>query len=215
MKIWTSKYRRHWVSPYKIAETICFWREIDYDEPWVKRFNKVAEPVCQGLQWFLDRIHPRIKYVKIDYWDVWSLDHTLADIIAPALKKLKEQKHGSPMVDDEDVPVHLQSAGYKAGKRRKKKGIELQAHALDMGDDDTTLHDRWDWVLGEMIWAFDQMLDDEKGEGQFWDHSASSGLPWEASYVSPKCDWDGLKRHQERMQNGFRLFGRYYLALWD
>jgi hypothetical protein len=29
------------------------------------------------------------------------------------------------------------------------------------------------------------------------------------------CDWDGLKLEQERIQNGFRLFGKYYQGLWD
>jgi hypothetical protein len=78
MKIWTSKYRNHWVSPYTVAEKLCFWREVDYDEPWVKRFVKIVSPICEGWQWFLDRVHPRIEYVKIDRWDTWSMDHTLA-----------------------------------------------------------------------------------------------------------------------------------------
>ena len=216
MKIWTSKYRNHWVSPYRIAEKLCFWREIDYDEPWVKRFKNIVNPVCVGLQWFLDKIHPPIQYVKIDRWDTWSMDHTLAVVIVPMLKQLRDTKHGSPLVDDEDVPVHLQSERFKKNKKRTKKGMELQVHAIDMGDDDSTLHERWEWVLNEEIWAFEQMLDDEKGEGKFWDHSQTNGsAPWDENYVSPKCDWDGLRAHTARMQNGFRLFGKYFTAHWD
>jgi hypothetical protein len=45
MKIYTSKYRNHWVSPYRIAEKIFFWREIDYDEPIVKKINIVLSPI--------------------------------------------------------------------------------------------------------------------------------------------------------------------------
>ena len=30
-----------------------------------------------------------------------------------------------------------------------------------------------------------------------------------------ECDWDALKAHQKRNANGFRLFGKYYEALWD
>lgn len=216
MKIWTSKYRSHWLSPYKIAEIICFWREVDYDEPWVKQFNKIVGPVCEGWQWFLDKIHPRIVYVKIDHWDTWSMDHTLAEVILPMLKQLKATKHGSAMIDDEDVPVQLQSAAYKKAKKKPKRsaGNSSDIHAID-SDNDDTIHERWDWVLSEEIWAFEQMLDDEKGESKFWDHSQCRGLPWEADHVSPTCDWDGLKAHQERMQNGFRLFGKYYLCHWD
>ena len=28
-------------------------------------------------------------------------------------------------------------------------------------------------------------------------------------------DFVGMKRHQDRMSNGFRLFGKYYEGLWD
>jgi hypothetical protein len=29
------------------------------------------------------------------------------------------------------------------------------------------------------------------------------------------CDWDGLNAYEKRIQNGFRLFGKYYSHLWD
>ena len=223
MKIWTSKYRNHWVSPYTILKAVCFWEKDDdvfYDhcnnyKPVYGRWVKRLDPICQAWQWFLDKIHPRWSYIKIDFWDTWSMDHTLADVILPMLKQLRDTKHGSPYVDDEDVPVHLQSDGYKKGRRRKKKGIEVNAHAVDMGDNDTTLHDRWDWVLSEMIWAFEQKADD-KSEDKFWDHTNTNGsAPWDEDYVAPKCDWEALRAHQERKANGFRLFGRYFESLWD
>jgi hypothetical protein len=217
MKIWTSKYRSHWVSPYKIAETICFWREVDYDEPWVKQFNKIVGPVCEGWQWFLDKIHPRIVYVKIDHWDTWSFDHTLAEIILPGLRQLKATKHGSPMVDEEDVPVHLQSSAFKKSKKRKPKHAgNPDIHAVDMDNDDT-IHERWDWVLGEIIWAFEQKVKDD-AEGQFFDHSEVDPelKPWDdESYKRVKYDHEGHQAWQRRKDNGFRLFGRYYEALWD
>jgi len=55
----------------------------------------------------MDVIHPKIDYVKIDRWDTWSMDHTLAKIILPMLKQLKDTKHGSAIVDLEDVPEEL------------------------------------------------------------------------------------------------------------
>jgi hypothetical protein len=30
-----------------------------------------------------------------------------------------------------------------------------------------------------------------------------------------KVDKEGLKAHQDRKQNGFRLFGTYFQTLWD
>ena len=88
MKIYISNYRNHWYSPYKICEKICFWREIDYDEPWVVRVNKVLEPIMTLRMKLLELVCPRIEYVKIDRWDTWSMDHTLALIVLPMLKQL-------------------------------------------------------------------------------------------------------------------------------
>ena len=222
MRVWTSKYRNHWISPYTILKRVCFWENDDgvfYDhdvayKPVYGKWVKFLDPICTAWQKFLDIVHPRWSYIKIDSWDTWSMDHTLADVVLPMLKQLKATKHGSPFVDDEDVPVHLQSEQYKKGRKRTKKAVEPYAHAVDMGDDDTTLHDRWDWVLGEMIWAFEQKVDDNS-EDKFWDHSKDHGMPWDPDYVRPTCDWEGLRAHQARKTNGFRLFGKYFEALWD
>jgi hypothetical protein len=45
---------------------------------------------------FLDIIHPRVEYIKIDKHDTWGMDTTLATIILPMLKQLKATKHGYP-----------------------------------------------------------------------------------------------------------------------
>lgn len=81
--------------------------------------------------------------IHIDDFDVWNLDHTLALIIHPALMKLKEIKHGSPFVDDEDVPEKLKSTSAKS----KKNNYDV----------DSNHHKRWDYVLNEMIFAFDSI----------------------------------------------------------
>ena len=69
MKVYISKYRDHWLSPYTICEKICWWREIDYDEPWVKRVVAILDPVMGVWRDFLDFVHPPINYVKIDNYD--------------------------------------------------------------------------------------------------------------------------------------------------
>ena len=115
MKIYKSNYRNHWLSPYTILEKIFFWREIEYDEPIIKKLSDFLTPFSIAWQKFLDFVHPRINYVKIDRYDTWSMDHTLADIILPMLKQLRDTKHGSPMVDVEDVPEELRIVGYEGG----------------------------------------------------------------------------------------------------
>jgi hypothetical protein len=67
------------------------------------------------------------------------------------------------------------------------------------------MHAKWDWVLDEMIFAFEHIC----GDNEDWD----SGL-W-------KIDVDEWPRPRlrittgDRIQNGLRLFGKYYRGLWD
>jgi len=209
MKVYLSSYRSHWISPYKIMEKIIFWREIDYEEPFIEKCSNVLTPICVVIQKVLDIIHPKINYVKIDRWDTWSMDHTLAEIILPMLKQLRAESHGSPFVDEEDVPAEMRS-----GKKKSKKMVDPSIQALESSEDDM-IHKRWQYVLDEMIWAFEQKVTDD-AESKFFDHSKSKGkLPWHEDYVGPKVDWDGLNAHNERKRNAFRLFGKYYENLWD
>ena len=148
--------------------------------------------------------------VKIDKWDTWSMDHTLAYIIVPMLKQLKETKQGAPCVYPEDVPTEL---------RPTKK--ELTAYTKN-GDTDSKFFDRWDWVLGEMIFAFESKHVD-------WEEQFSSGehdVQWierdndmfewvKGPNDTYEVDWDGRQAYQDRISNGFKLFGKYYENLWD
>ena len=125
--------------------------------------------------------------IRIDKFDTWSMDHTLAPIILPMLVQLKETKHGAPIVNMKDVPKEL---------RATKK--QLDAYGKN-GDVDPKHFDRWDWILDEMIWAFEQKCRDD----------------WMEDYYYNKWDQEGAKAHQARMSNGFRLFGTYFENLWD
>ena len=218
MKVYISKYRDHWLSPYTICEKICWWREIDYDEPWVQRIVKILNPVMGVWRDFLDIVHPRIEYVKIDPWDTWSMDSTLTPIILPMLKQLKKDKHGAPYTEDADVPERLRSTTKAAIKSKKESW-----------DTDCNHFKRWDWIMDEMIWAFEQLADD--WEAQF--HTGKSDIVWVPSKeldakgkpltyemkAGPKDTrkWDkkGYMKHSARIDNGTRLFGKYFRALWD
>ena len=202
MKVYLSKYRYHWISPYTILEVVFFWRKIDYDEPIIDKWSDRLAPICQGIQKVLDFIHPKINYVKIDRWDTWSMDHTLSYIIVPMLKQLKETKHGAPFTDDEDAPEELKSTSAPPKEND--------------WDTDENHFKRWDWILSEMIWAFEQNLDD-KSEEKFFDHAEwdEKEKDFGKNLHKIKIDQEGLKIHQDRKKNGFRLFGKYYQGLWD
>jgi len=202
MKVYISKYRYHWISPYTILEKVFFWREIDYSEPLIEKWSDRLHPISKAVEYVLDFIHPKINYVKIDMWDTWSMDHTLSHIIVPMLKQLKQTTHGAPNVDDDDVPEELKSISAPVKE--------------DEWDTDKNHFKRWDWVLDEMIWAFEQNLDYNSDE-KFFDHSnvvkTNHDIFGQISQI--KIDHLGLEAHQKRKANGFRLFGKYYQGLWD
>ena len=202
MKVYINCYKNHWISPYTICEKICFWREIEYDEPWVKRTNKVLYPLMYAVSkiWsFFDR---KIDYVKIDRWDTWSMDSTLSIIILPMLKQLQRDKHGYPMIGDEDVPEYLQS------HMAQPKEYEWDA--------DDLAEKRWDWILNEMIFAFEHLVDDS-WEEEFWTGEHGKGDSFEEMLNTSTRKWDkeGQQVIETRINNGLKLFGKYYRHLWD
>ena len=228
MKIYKSKYRDHWVSPYTILELVCFWEKDrdriynlnnDANNPY-DRWVNILNPICRAWNWFLDRVHPPINVVKIDYWDTWSMDHTLADIVLPMLKQLKATKQGAPFVDDEDVPEHLRSTA--APPKENEYDVDAN-HFL-----------RWDWALDEMIFAFECKVQDDWTEKYYTGKADYQFVKLDKTTFNPitgkeeglsemvegpnhtqKVDWDGMKAQQARITNGFKLFGKYFEALWD
>jgi len=124
--------------------------------------------------------------IIIHSWDTWNMDYTLAKIILPMLKQLKATKHGSPNVDNEDVPINLRAPEEDVLKYKT------------LGETDPDFFKRWDWVLDEMIYAFDCKVNKEEVYMRF-----------------DIKDRRGMEKEQERISNGFRLFGKYYESLWD
>jgi hypothetical protein len=197
------KPRYHWTSPYTILETILFWKDwdnISCDTPWVEKWSNRLVPISHYIGKVLDFIHPEVDYVKIERHDTWSMDHTLAPIILPMLKQLQATKQGSPKVDDEDVPFEIRS---------------YTAWPGEAWETDEHWHKRWDYVLAEMIWAFEQKVDDS-AEHAFFDHSeVDDSKPVLETIGQIKFDKVGYEAYNARKQNGFRLFGKYYEGLWD
>ena len=120
--------------------------------------------------------------------------------------------HGPRHVDDEDVPEELKSTS---------------APPTEDYDVDDNHFKRWDYVMDEMIFAHQSKLDDD------WQSQFYTGV---ADYIhvevpsekygklyqmkegpnhTQTIDWEGMKAYEARIQNGFRLFGKYYQGLWD
>jgi hypothetical protein len=230
MKVKIGKYINY-IGPYQIAEKLCFWVKEVEDEygiknkpQWVHNFGtwlaggEEKESLLYKFCLWVESKRTRKIQVKIDRWDTWSMDHTLSYIILPMLKQLNETKHGAPGTDDEDVPEELRST---AAEPKENEYDTDSNHFL-----------RWDWIMAEMIFAFECQLDDT-WEEKYWtgEWGKPDFIKSDKEYPNPvtgemestfqlnsgtrKCDWDGLKKEQERISNGFRLFGKYYQALWD
>jgi len=216
MKVYTNGYPNHWLSPYTIIDLAFFWTAwsrchrakgvIDDNNyvirpDWTDRLADRLTPVCEIIQKIQQIVNPQIRLVRIDPYDTWSMDHTLAHIIHPMLIQLQATKNGAPFTDDEDVPERLQSTAAPARENE--------------WDTDEFHFARWDWILDEMIWAFAQQRKDDDVR-EFYDHSESDKeTDFNESLSKLKVDREGLEAHQARKANGFRLFGKYYSALWD
>ena len=122
MKVYIGPYK-NWIGPYQIADMIFFWvlrypEDPKLDERWdYKLHDKLGDWLAgkdgnswlaRLCNWVQTKRHRKIK-VRIDNYDVWGADHTMALVIHPILKLLQESKHGAPLVDDEDVPEELKS----------------------------------------------------------------------------------------------------------
>lgn len=210
---------RRWERTYEWFRSDSYCHD---EEDW-KWFDKIIYKMFDGLDYLFRPLNrwsncrPRKIKIHIDDYDVWSMDNTLAMIIHPMLVRLKEEKHGSPCVDLEDVPRSL---------RPTEEACKTN------GFIDNTVHERWAWVLDEMIWTFATLIDPEAGEDQFH-HNLDQlemnfvkieGMPastlefnYQKDPAKPKywVDKEGKKLHNERISNGLRLFAKYYRSLWD
>lgn len=198
MKVYIGPYR-NWFGPYQIAENLLFWMDKDSDRvgnfgDWLAK----CKPLCRICDWIHSKKNRKTE-IRIDKYDTWNMDHTLALIVLPMLKQLKETKHGSPYTDDEDVPEHLRS-----DPNRIKMG-DPDIRSVESWDPDNTIHIRWEWVMDEMIYAFEMELDED------WDMRIyeKHGNDWPPEALAER------KVIHDRIANGFRLFGKYYQGLWD
>lgn len=206
MKVYIGPYVDRWISN---VHDRYMMKKYGYDN-WPEtqtRFENLLEKYEDTLQWvynhsinlYLDRKERKVR-VKLHRYDTWGMDDTLAPIILPMLVQLKETKHGAPIVDNEDVPKHLHMT------KKEKEAFNRDGSTTDK------FFERWDWVMDEMIWAFEQKTID--WEEQYYGEWVEDETQPLGGY-SVGTDYDGIEAHQKRMSNGFRLFGKYYESLWD
>ena len=204
MKVTIGPYINHWVSDVYSDHMIKKYGYMNWPENQT-RYETFLERLEDTLQWiynhtinlYLERKERRVQ-VKIHKYDTCSMDSTLAPIILPMLKQLRDTKHGAPLVDDKDVPDNLKSTN-----------APIKENECDT---DANYFKRWDYVLDEMIWAFEQKNRDHWQDDYYGDYNEDpDGTSGRFEWIDHK----GQEAHQDRMTNAFQLFGKYYESLWD
>lgn len=160
--------------------------------------------------------------INIENFDTWSLDATLALIILPALIQLKNVKHG--------VPSEFGDVGGDSSLSQDSFDFYKESYddAFEKGVK------RWHEVLNKMIWSFEQLTKDDYSD-QY--HHGEMNMDWKKTdklYPNPvtgvmEATWQMIDKnpeehwydhvghmlHEERIQEGLDLFGKYYRGLWD
>jgi hypothetical protein len=160
--------------------------------------------------------------VVIENFDTWSLDNTLAHIILPGLIQLKNTKMG--------VPAEFDDVGGADYGMQDSFDFYKDSHN-DAFDERCK---RWEETLDKMIWSFQQIVFDDY-EQQY--HHGKPEYDWvktDQQFTNPVnnkvedtfqmidknptehwTDYEGMRVHEERIQEGLELFGKYYRHLWD
>jgi hypothetical protein len=120
----------YWFGPYQFARLLRFFGISK------ETCDKIAEWIPVGPFNFLHSLRKRKTVIHIDNYDIWNMDHTLALIITPMLKMLKEKKVGIP--------------GYITVSEETGEEIPFDEAQKN-----------WDEILDKMIWSFEQKLDDD------------------------------------------------------
>lgn len=160
--------------------------------------------------------------IQIERHDTYSLDHTLALIILPALLQLKETQHGLPsefaLVGGED---YVEQSCFDFYQESHKESFE---HAIK----------RWEDTLDKMIWSFEQLVKDNWEDEYRYGKADIAWEPTGETIYNPLTkknentyqmvdknpdehytDYEGMREHERRIQEGLELFGKYYQHLWD
>ncbi len=71
----------------------------------------------------------------------------------------------------------------------------------DYGHSDSLAEQRYNWIMDELIWTFERLAKDDDYE----------------LFYTEEHGWDREGKHasNKRIENGLRLFGKYFRGLWD
>jgi len=132
----------------------------------------------------------RAHHIHIDNHDVWSLDYTLANIIHPALVRLRERVphfgYPTPYYETEAYPEYSQQGSFE--------------EILDRGAESNYYEEQWMEKLQKMIDAFAMIIDKDEEYDKIMHH---------------RDDEDARNAWDRKINEGLNLFSENYRGLWD
>ncbi len=171
--------------------------------PWYRRrLGKI------GIKW-----NDKVYVSKFDWGDIFDLDVTFAHIIAPGLVTFRNHEYAGFTVNDADLPEHL---------RYSEPYMVDNKYVRPLDDDDVLYKERFHWIMDEIIFAFQSKIgqidtsymsvpnphyDPSKQDMYSDEHGLHFNLP-------KQIDRDLDDAFDDRVRNGFLLFGKYYQAFW-
>jgi hypothetical protein len=174
-----------WLGPYQLAEKLMFWVKKDPD-PFSNKCDIVFEfgDYLSKLDWLIAGLK------KFD-----------------DLKTYIHERSTKIRIDSHDVwnaDYTLASIIVPVLQEYKKETMgSFHVDDEDAPDISKEVEDymkaKHDYVINEMIWTFSQVISEEDLE-----HVTDCG----------NSDVEKYTEYQNRMSNGFRLFGKYYQGLW-
>lgn len=137
------------------------------------------------FEWWDKHFKKRHVIIDIHDYDTWSADYTLAMVIHPVLVEFRKEENLN------SYPMAIDP-----------EDIPDSVLAISGSDQFELGMIRWKWILDEMIWAFVNILD-EDSDTKFYNIEEKT------------MDIEKYKAHNQRIENGLRLFGKYYQNLWN
>ena len=175
---------KNWIGPYQIADWLQYIGV--NEETRYKIGGWLADTWVNSVsQWIYAKYDRKVK-IRIDEYDTWNMDKTLAMIIVPMLIQLKKTTHGYP-------PDLTEEEWNKILDKMIWSFREI-------------LEDDWEskyiYNYGKYHFEEREPINGEKMSEMVWD-------------VEPVIDIEGIRLHSERIDEGLMLFGKYYKNLWD
>ena len=163
--------------------------------------------------WFKDFFYwCKKRYQKVRYGFVleesWDFRSYCVEWSLPRLKHFRANLHGHPsiLVDDVECPE-----------------ISRQQYFAFMSEMQVkpTAHEKWEQILDKIIWSMencdnapDPIYPPDYQHKQIVVSVEDRGIAFKNLDDRP-IDFSNVEAHEKKVQEGFYLFGKYFLNLWD